>query len=190
MELTRLRIKPGRDPERRQHQAQAKNAIVDGNLFGLANLLARVHTRRPYENYTFPRDFDAFAFSVKGLIRLEMMNMNRYKGWRRLFGANTKAKDISTWRSRVLIRAFPDLTAAQAYVEADPLLHWPGAERPNLPDRLSDGEPWLVLFQIHDVWLKEANCSFSDLLWAYLEDSKALARVARWQAVAPTGGEL
>lgn len=189
MALKKLSVKPGRDPERRQHQANVKNAIVDGNTFALVNLLAQLRTRRPYENYTVPDEFDEFAFSVKGLVRLEMMGMAAYKGWRRLFGANTKAKDISTWRSRVMVQAFPDLDAARAYIEADPLLDWPGAERPELPAQLPQGEPWLVLFQVHDVWLEEADCAFADLLRRYLErDSRAFALVSQWRLLSPAGG--
>jgi hypothetical protein len=189
MELTRLEVKPGQDPDRRQHQAQVKNAIVDGNTFALVNLLARLRTRRPYENYTLPKSFDEFAFSAKGLVRLEMAGLDAYRGWRRLFGANTKAKDISTWRSRVLLRAFPDLKAAQAYVLADPLLGWPGAGQAQLPERLEGDLPWLVLFQVHDVLLQQAGCSLADLLERYLaKDSKAFALVARWQLVPPAGG--
>jgi hypothetical protein len=189
MALTELEVKPGRDPERRQHQAQVKNAIVEGNTLALVNLLARLRVRRPYKNYTAPEDFQEFAFSVKGLVRLEMMNIPAYKGWRRLFGANTKAKDISTWRSRVMVHAFPSLEAARAYIEADPLLNWPGAKSPELPERLEGGEPWLVLFQVHDVWLKEAGRFFADLLRQYLvEDSRAFQLVSLWQLVAPAGG--
>jgi hypothetical protein len=182
-----LTVKPGEDPERRQHQAQVKNAIVDGNTYALVNLLAQLGTRKPYENYSVPDQFGEFAFSIKGLVRLEMMRMEAYRGWRRLLGANTKAKDISTWRSRALVRAFPSLDEARAFILADPLLQWPGAEQPALP-KLLEGEPWLVLFQIHDVWLNEANRSFADLMEGYLHESRALRLVCRWRVLSPAGG--
>lgn len=190
MDLNTLKIKPGREADRREHQHRVKNAIVAGERFELVNLLAEVRTRQPYENYALPDQFETFAFSIKGAVRLEMLNEETYRPWRRLFGSNTKAKDIPTWRSRVSLQAFESLAAAQRYIEADPLLRWPGTQVPQLPKTGVAEIDWLVLFQVRDVWLEEDGLMFSDLLAQYLSrDSKILQLVTRWTVMPALGGE-
>ena len=180
----RLQTKPGRDPQRRDHQAQVKTAILEGQAWGLTYLLARVKDTQPYENYTVPDDLDVFEFTVKGIVRLEMLAQKGYKGWRRMFGSNTKAREISTWRSRASINAFATLREARAYIESDPLFMWN-----DRPLALSDDLPpddWYVLFQVQDVWLPGGQYRWSDLLEAYLtSDSRLLAFAGRCDVLLP-----
>ncbi len=160
---------PRQDPDRRAHQAQVKQAIVEGQNFALTYLLARVQSRQPYDNYRVPGDLAVFEFTLKGIMRLELLNCQDkalFAGWRRMFGSNTKAQELSTWRSRVYIKAFDGLANVRAYVEADPLLAWSG-----------QGFPWqgkgpekgrYVLFQVQDVLIKGGKERWSDLFGAFL----------------------
>jgi hypothetical protein len=179
-----LKTDPGRDPQRRAHQAQVKYAILENQTWGLTYLLARVKDRAPYRNYRVPSDLDVFEFTVKGVIRLEMMAKEGYKGWRRMFGSNTKARELSTWRSRASIQAFANLGASRAYINADPLVSWEGSVI-----ALSDDLPpddWYVLFQIQDVWLPGGEYRWSELLEAYLRnDSRLLAFAGRCEVLPP-----
>ncbi len=168
----RLNTKPGRDPDRRAHQAQVKYAILENQAWGLTYLLARVKDRAPYENYRVPDDLATFEFTVKGVVRLEMMADARYKGWRRMFGSNTKARELSTWRSRAGIKAFATAADARAYIKADPLLRW-GASNGGVPNALPPND-WYVLFQIQDVRLPNSTHGFSELLGGFLLNSSRL----------------
>jgi hypothetical protein len=172
----RLDVKPGRDPQRRDHQSQVKTAIIEGQAWSLTYLLARVQDHRPYSNYSTPKELEVFEFTVKGVVRLEMMAQEGYKGWRRMFGSNTKAHEISTWRSRVSIQAFGDLAQAQAYVSTDPLLTWNEQSCALLDDLPSDD--WYVLFQVNDVWLPGGKYRWSDLLESYLKTGSRLLAFA------------
>jgi hypothetical protein len=183
-EKPKLQTKPGRDPERRDHQAQVKNAILEGQAWGLTYLLARVKDRAPYSNYTVPDDLDDFEFTVKGVMRLEMMDHKVLKGWRRMFGSNTKARELSTWRSRASIKAFANLDEARAYIEADPLASWEEGMLA-LPDDLPSDD-WHVLFQVQDVWLSQDKYRWSDLLAKFLlDDSRLLKLVGIYEALPP-----
>jgi hypothetical protein len=177
-----LKTDPGRDPERRAHQAQVKYAILENQAWGLTYLLTRVKDRAPYRNYRVPSDLDVFEFTVKGVIRLEMMAKGKYKGWRRMFGSNTKARELSTWRSRALIKAFASLDEARAYLEADPLVSWEGSTV-----ALSEGLPaddWYVLFQVQDVWLPDSTVRWSQLLGGFLlNDSRLLELVGLYEVL-------
>jgi hypothetical protein len=179
-----LKTDPGRDPERRAHQAQVKYAILENQAWGLTYLLTRVKDRAPYRNYRVPSDLDVFEFTVKGVVRLEMMAQEGYRGWRRMFGSNTKARELSTWRSRALIKAFASLDEARAYLEADPLVSWEGGAIA-LPDDLPPDD-WYVLFQIQDVWLPGGEYRWSDLLEIYLRnDSRLMAFAGRCEVLPP-----
>lgn len=183
-----LRTKPGRDPDRRAHQAQVKNAIVEGQAWGLTYLLARVKDRAPYSNYKVPGDLETFEFTVKGVLRLEMLDHPVLKGWRRMFGSNTKAREISTWRSRASIKAFGNLADVGAYAQADPLVTWGGGAIA-LPDNLPIDD-WYVLFQIQDVWLSRDKHRWSDLLAKFLlDDSRLLRLVWIYEALPPVRGK-
>lgn len=170
--MSRLQTKPGRDPDRRAHQAQVKQAILEGQAWGLSYLIARVKDWQPYENYRVPEDLAVFEFTVKGVIRLEMMGMPRYRGWRRMFGSNTKAQTMSTWRSRVALKAFDRLSEALAYVQGDPLRSW-GEVREGLDDGLPEQDRYVV-FQVQDVWLQRGRSSWAGLLSGYLKRDSAL----------------
>ncbi|RMH01707.1 MAG: hypothetical protein D6706_01480 [Chloroflexi bacterium] len=167
-----LQTKPGEDPDRRKHQAQVKEAIVEGQDFGLTYLLARVKDHRPYGNYRVPNSISEFEFTVKGVVRLEMMGHKVYRGWRRLFGSNTKARDISNWRSRVLIKAFASLSEARAYIKADPLFTWSNGKFP-WPDNLPEND-WYVLFQVQDVLIGQGKYRWANSLAVFLQKYSAL----------------
>lgn len=186
--MSNLSSKPPRDDaDRREHQAQVKQAIVQGQDFALTYLLARVKNFQPYNNYHIPESIAEFEFTVKGILRLEMMEHKVYRGWRRLFGSNTKAKDISNWRSRVLIKAFANLADARKYVEADPLLTWSDGGFP-WPDNLAEND-WYVLFQVQDVLISEGKYRWANAFATFLKDHSALLEVvARYDVLEPVLG--
>jgi len=179
---------PADDPDRRAHQAQVRGAIVEGQDFALTYLLARVKDRAPYDNYTVPGGLAQFEFSLKGVLRLEMIEHPVYKGWRRLFGSNTKAREMSTWRSRVYVKAFAGLAGARAYVEADPLLAW--SEAPfHWPEDLPQDD-WYVLFQVQDVLPENGRYRWANAFGIFLRDHSALLElVASHDVLAPVIGE-
>ena len=183
-----LPTKPGEDPDRRAHQAQVKRAILEGQAWGLTYLLARVQDHAPYDNYALPDSLEVFEFTLKGLLRLEMMDKPQYAGWRRMFGSNTKAHEMSTWRSRVALRAFASSAAALDFIRADPLWTWQ-AQPPTIPaGRKDDG--WHAVFQVQDVWIARGRYRWSELLAAFLlNDSRALKLVGLFEPLPPTGGE-
>jgi hypothetical protein len=183
--MTTLRTKPGRDPNRRAHQAQVKRAIMGGQAWGLAYLLAKLRDRDPYDNYSVPDDLAVFEFTLKGVLRLEMMDKPQYAGWRRMFGSNTKAHEMRTWRSRVALRAFANSAAALDYVRADPLWSWGITAPPEARGRPDDD--WHVVFQVQDVWI--ARGRWSELLDKFLsEESRVLELVGRFEPLPPAQG--
>lgn len=178
-----LSTKPGEDADRRQHQAQVKQAIIQGQAFGLTYLLTRVKNMQPYDNYHVPDNLAEFEFTVKGVLRLEMMEHQVYRGWRRLFGSNTKAKEFSTWRSRVMLKAFANLADTRAYIDADPLLAWSGQPFP-WPANLAAND-WYVLFQVHDVLIADEKYRWANALGVFLQDHSALLELVASHDVLP-----
>jgi hypothetical protein len=181
---------PADDPDRRAHQAQVKQAIVEGQNFALTYLLGRVQDRRPYDNYRVPDDLAVFEFTVKGVLRLELLHSKDkalFAGWRRLFGSNTKAQELSTWRSRIYIKAFDSLAGVRAYVEADPLLTWSGRGFP-WRDELP-AEAWYVLFQVQDVLIKGDKERWADLFGAFLMTQSRVLKLVPplFDALPPAG---
>jgi hypothetical protein len=178
-----LPTKPGDDPERRAHQAQVKEALLTGQAWGLTYLLARVRDREPYDNYRVPDDLAVFEFTLKGVLRLEMMEHAVYKGWRRMFGSNTKAQELSTWRSRVYVKAFANLAEARAYLEADPLLAWSDAPFP-WPKALPEHD-WYVLFQVQDVLIENGKYRWANAFGIFLREHSALLELVASHDVLP-----
>ena len=182
-----LPIKPGEDPNRRAHQAQVKQAILAGQAWGLTYLLAQVIDHAPYDNYTLPEDLDVFEFTLKGLLRLEMLDKPKYAGWRRMFGSNTKAHEMSTWRSRVALKAFADSAGALDFIRADPLWTWQ-TEPTQIPAG-KKGDGWHVVFQVQDVWIAKGRYRWSELLAAFLlQESRALRLVGLFEPLPPAEG--
>ena len=191
IEKPRLNPKPPRnDPGRRPSQAMAKEALMGGTAFGLGCLLAVVRDPRPYSNYSLPETFEEFAFTLKGLLRLEMMNTgDGFAKSRRLFGATTKAaqRNIQRWRSRAFPLAFKDSAAAHAHLKACPLGRWCASGRcPLLRARLPESG-WLVLLQVDDVWIDQAHTvTFGQMLGLFLkEESRALRLVEAGSCLKP-----
>jgi hypothetical protein len=187
----RLEPKPPRnDPDRRPSQQLAREALMRGTAFGVSCLLAAVRDRQPYSNYALPDTFPEFAFTLKGLLRLEMMNAggNFAKG-RRLFGATTRAalKNIRRWRSRAFPLAFEHAAAARAHLEKCPLGHWCASGRCPLLQASFPDKDWLVLLQIDDVWLDAAHTvTFAQLMMLFLrEGSRTLRLVADGSCLRP-----
>ncbi len=95
-----------------------------------------------------------------------------------------KTRERYSWRSRVLFKAFPDLDTARTYLSADPLWQWPKSSSFTLPESLPpNGEAWLLLFQVTDVWLS-ADRSLVDILETYLRKySDLLAFIGRYDVL-------
>lgn len=177
---------PREDAARRDHQQAVKKSLIVLPAFGLTLLAARVRPAdQPstgYANYTLPRDPAELAFTLKGALRLEMMNSKQahLQKYRRLFGSNTKAKDLSAWRSRVYVSAYANgSTAAQA--AAAMLLPTTRAKpRADFLAKVTAETGQMVLLQVDDVFLDEQRTHlFSDLLLGFLQrDSRLLAYVA------------
>lgn len=174
---------PAEDPDRRAHQAQVKQAIVEGQAFALTYLLARLKDRQPYDNYEVPGRLAEFEFTLKGVLRLEMIEHPVYKGWRRLFGSNTKARELSTWRSRVYVKAFANLAQARAYVDADPLLAWSNDPFP-WPDALPEND-WYVLFQVQDVLIENGKYRWANAFGISLKEHSAMLELVASHDVLP-----
>jgi hypothetical protein len=178
MNNTLLSKPPADDPARRAHQAQVRQAIVERQTFAMVYLLTRLKNRQPYENYRVPDNLAQFEFTVKGVVRLELLRNETettFAGWRRLFGSNTKAQELSTWRSRASVRAFAGFPEVRAYVKSDPLLTWSERSFPwrdDLPQK-----DWYVLWQVQDVWIKGGQERWSDLLGAFLLDRSKLLQL-------------
>lgn len=191
MDKPRLDPKPPRDdPGRRPSQALAREALIGGTAFGVGCLLAAVHDPRPYSNYSLPETFPEFAFSLKGLLRLEMMNVGgHFAKARRLFGATTRAaeRNIRRWRSRVFPLPFESSAAARAHLKACPLGRWcASGQCPLLRAKFPD-EGWLVLLQVDDVWIDQAHTvTFGQMLGLFLkEESRALRLVEAGSCLKP-----
>jgi hypothetical protein len=183
-----LPTKLEQDPERRTHQARVKEALLEGQAWGLTYLLSRVKEREPYDNYHVPDDPAVFEFTVKGVLRLEMLSNPTYRGWRRMFGSNTRARDLATWRSRASVKAFENLGDTRAYIEADPLLTWDDRPFP-WPQQLP-ADDWYVLFQILDVWLPGGQVRWSEMLATFLREESALLQlVAAHDVLPPAKGD-
>jgi hypothetical protein len=185
-----LRTKPPvDDPDRRAHQAQVKQAIVEGQDFALTYLLARIKGREPYDNYRVPDSLGEFEFTLKGVLRLEMLDHPVFRGWRRLFGSNTRARELSTWRSRVYVKAFESLAEARAYVADDPLLaSWSETSFPWPDGAPQDGR--YVLFQVQDVLVEDGKFRWTDAFGEFLKNHSALLELVASHDVLPpvTGG--
>lgn len=180
MDKPRLDPKPPRDdPGRRPSQAMAREALIGGTAFGVRCLLTIVHDDQPYSNYSLPETFSEFAFTLKGLLRLEMMNAGGdLAKIRRLFGATTRAaeRNIRRWRSRVFPLAFENSNDARAHLEACPLGRWcaPG-QCPLLQAEFPD-DGWLVLLQVDDVWLDQKHTvTFGQALELFFREEKSRA---------------
>lgn len=188
----RLEPKPPRnDPDRRPSQNLAREALIGGTAFGLRCLLTRVRDYRPYSNYSLPETFPEFAFTLKGLLRLEMMNAGGdLANIRRLFGATTKAaeRNIRRWRSRVFPLAFEKSDDGRAHLEACPLGRWCDSGRCPLLEAEFPDNGWLVLLQVDDVWIDEKHeVTFGQALEFFFreEKSRALELVAAGSCLKP-----
>lgn len=168
-----LYTKPQRDDAaRREHQFAVKRAFVEFPAFSLSLLAAEVlpstDTQAGYVNYTLPDSAQALTFTLKGALRLEMMNSKdeRFQRFRRLFGSNTKAKDIKAWRSRVYIEAYANGAAAAQAIAA---MLAPGTPAGELPARLGSVTNRVAVLQINDVYLDERRTTLlSALLHEFL----------------------
>lgn len=194
-----LLLRPEEPEDFKKYQMWAKTAIFEGQTWSLVYLLARVKDCQPYDNLRLSDKVEEFEFSLKGLIRLEMMHHKDYKGWRRLFGAlldpnkgpkrgrQTKSKkERFAWRSRVALKAFGSSAAALDFIRADPLWTWQ-VQPPEIPAG-GQGDGCHVVFQVQDVWIAGGRYRWSKLLVAFLEDSRALEFVSLFEPLSPTGG--
>lgn len=183
--LPHLEPKPPReDAARREHQKAVKNALIVLPAFGLRLVAARVRAASEreagYENYTLPNEPAELAFTLKGALRLEMMNSKQeeWQKYRRLFGSNTKAHDLSAWRSRVYVQAYANGAAA---AEAAQMMLLSTTVAPaDFLAKVAAQRNTIVLLQVDDVFLDEGRRRlFSDLLIDFLNrQSRLLAYVA------------
>jgi hypothetical protein len=176
------------DSDARVHQEQVRQALICGSTWGLIYLLAWLKDRAPYRNYKVPTDIEYFEFTVKGVIRREMMTQDKYQRWRRMFGSTTEMSKPSAWRSRALIKVFPNLQEIRSYIKADPLITWNRSV-----EAFGDEFPvdkWYILFQIQDIWLADEGFHWSDLLESYLKnDSQFLSFAGRYEILPTVDGE-
>lgn len=181
----KLKTKPPRHDPRIDSQLAAIAAITKRSNFGLRCFLTQFRHNNPY-GYGVPRDLEEFEFSIKGLLRLEMMNSKDGDDlfWRRLFGTTTGEKTgrragefvdkPGSWKSRVLFKAFKDGREAKEYLVKAPLNRWPGGGLAPLAETLTGQESGpLLLLQLHDVELDDGG-TFGDLLAQFLVESKFL----------------
>lgn len=188
---------PRQDPARRDHQHAVKNSLIVLPAFGLSLLVAQVRVAKSgevgYENYQLPSEPAELAFTLKGALRLEMMNSKNeeWQKYRRLFGSNTKAQDLSAWRSRVYVQAYDK--AADAVEAAQAMILPMTAVPSDFFAKVAAQPGTVVLLQINDVFLDEGRTRlFSDLLRDFLRrESRLLAYVANlrvlpvWQEEVP-----
>lgn len=181
----KLRTRPPRRDKRIDSQLAAIAAITERTNFGLRCFLSRFRHDNPY-GYRAPQDLEEFEFSVKGLLRLEMMNSQDedFLFWRRLFGTTTGEKTgrragefvgkPASWKSRVLFKAFKDGREAREFLAGSPLNRWPGGGFAPLAEMLTGQERGpLLLLQLHDVELGDGR-TFGDLLAQFLGQSQVL----------------
>lgn len=185
-----LKVKPPRDdPARREQQRAVKRSLIELPAFGLTVLAAAVRRDQAagYENYELPEAAAELAFTLKGALRLEMMNHRdaRYARHRRLFGSNTKAKDLSAWRSRAYVAVYPNGKAAATAAAA----MLAGGGESFLAAVARTAEP-VALLQVNDVYLDETRETlFSDLLGEFLSGPSALLSLIGGARAVPTWRE-
>lgn len=202
----RLEMTPPRGDYRVFSQLDAIRSITEGTNLELRCFLARYRDENEYGERA-PSDLEDFEFTVKGLIRLEMMSLDDddYLHWRRLFGTTTGNKTgrhagrfedkPASWKSRVLLTAFEDGQEAREFLIHSPLNRWPGGGLTPLADALSEDEegPFLLL-QVHDVDLLDEDGTdtgetFAGLLSRYLDDSELLEKMGECACLTDLGGE-
>lgn len=185
-----LKVKPPQnDPARREQQRAVKRSLIELPAFGLTVLAATVlrDAGAGYENYELPQGAAELAFTLKGALRLEMMSHPdpRFARYRRLFGSNTKAKDLKAWRSRVYVAAFPNGKAAAAAATA--MLAGGDAA---FVAAVAQAPGTVVLLQVNDVYLDEGRQAlFSELLREFLDGQSALLRLIGSVRALPTWRE-
>lgn len=202
----RLRTKPPRGDYRVFSQLDAIRSITQGTNLGLRCFLARYRNENEYGERA-SSDLEDFEFTVKGLIRLEMMSLDDddYLHWRRLFGTTTGEKagrhapkfvgKPASWKSRVLLTALTDGAEAREYLTRSPLNSWPGDGLMPLAEALSgDEEGPLVLMQVHDVDLigedgDDIGETFADLFSRYLDDSELWEKIGECRCLTDLGEE-
>lgn len=176
------------EPGARTSQIQTKTAIMAGNNFGLTYLLARVRDRNPYSNYRVPDSLEEFEFTIKGVIRLEMMQSPELRAYRRALGASftqKKTREKYTWRSRMLIKAFPNLEAVRTFLNQDPLTGWSNSQPVLLPPDLEQPDEWRLVLQIQDITLPEDK-RLADIVADYLQNtSQVLVLEAKRDILSP-----
>ena len=181
----KLKTRPPGSDQRIDSQLAAIAAITQRTNFVLRCFLTRFRHDNPC-GYRAPQDLEEFEFSVKGLLRLEMMNSpdKDFLFWRRLFGTTTgkktgrRAKEFvgkpASWKSRVLFKAFRDGREAREFLAGSPLNRWPGGGFAPLVKMLTGQERGpLLLLQLHDVELDDGR-TFGDLLAQFLGQSQVL----------------
>ena len=166
---------------------------MTGTAFGVGCLLAVVRDPQPYSNYSLPKTFPEFAFTLKGLLRLEMTNVGGdFAKSRRLFGATTRAaeRNIRRWRSRVFPLAFENSEDARAHLEACPLGRWCSSGRCPLLSAELPEKGWLVLLQVDEVWIDQGHtATFGQRLALFLrEQSRVLRLIGTGSCLQPLEG--
>lgn len=184
---------PEKEPGAYYSQTMAKTAVLADPNFGIAYVLARVIKEHPYTDYKLPRTLEEFEFSIKGIMRFEMLQNDDLRQFRRLLGSSftrKKSREKLTWRSRILISAFDSLASVEAFLEQDPLLRWPGSPHFSFTSAAAlMPEGWFVLFQVQDVDLPD-SLRLTDVLIDYIQFSEVFALVAHQYLLSPVGGGM
>jgi hypothetical protein len=181
---------PTKEPGARESQNMAKTAVLADTNFAISYLLARVIEDHPYEDYELPDSLAEFEFTLKGIMRYEMLQDDDMRPYRRLLGSSftrKKTREKLTWRSRISITAFDGIDTVRNFFNQDPLSSWPESSSLSIPaDAVA--EDWYILFQVQDVDLPNNN-RLADFLVDYLNQSELLTLVAHQDLLSlPTGG--
>jgi len=183
---------PREDQNRRDHQQAVKRSMIELSAFGLTLIAASVKVGGGYDNYELPTDPDELDFTLKGALRLEMMNSGNalWMKYRRLFGSNTKAGDLSAWRSRVYIEAYD---SGKSACEAAEAMKVPGQSvgLEKLTAEIEQMSGAVVLMQVNDVFLADDRTYlFSDLLRTFIERDSELLESIGFARILPVWKEL
>lgn len=196
MARPRLNTQAPENSQQRIVQQQAvERSLIELPAFGLTLIAASVKkTEDPntaYSNYQLPTDTAELAFTLKGALRLEMMNLgnDQQKAYRRLWGSNSRGPDLHAWASRVYVEAFQDGKTAAAQLENFCLPQQTEIDKTVKLKRILSGVTRPVVFlQVNDLYISdEPEKLFSTMLGDFIETASRLLSYVGKLYVLPVG---